>query len=216
MPISPIIKHTFDFLISLLILIFALPFLGIVSILIWITMGRPILFCQIRAGRNGVPFTLYKFRTMRNDVDKQGNLLSDADRLTHVGTFVRKFSLDELPQMINILKGDMSLIGPRPLLPEYLPLYSERHARRHDVRPGLTGLAQVMGRKDLPFSQRFEYDCEYVTHYSLGVDMKIFFLTPWRVLFQHGNNASQSFDDIDDLGFWDHVTRARNNDQETE
>ena len=216
MPISPIIKHTFDFLISLLILIFASPFLGIVSILIWVTMGRPILFCQIRAGRNGVPFTLYKFRTMRNDVDTQGNLLSDADRLTRVGTFIRKCSLDELPQMVNILKGDMSLIGPRPLLMEYLPLYSDRHARRHDVRPGLTGLAQIMGRKSLPFSQRFEYDFKYVTHCSLGLDLKIFVLTPWRVLFQHGNNASQSFDDIDDLGFWDKVTRARNNDQGSE
>ena len=122
---------------------------------------------------------------------------------------MRKLSLDELPQLINVIKGDMSLVGPRPLLPEYLPLYSEYHARRHEVRPGLTGMAQVMGRKNLPFSKRFEFDVDYVDHLSMRLDLKIALLTPWKILVQHGNNASQSFDDIDDVGFWDQVIKAR-------
>ncbi len=152
-------------------------------------MGAPVLFRQMRVGLDAKPFELIKFRTMRDATGQSGQLLSDADRLTRVGRFLRASSLDELPELWSIIRGDMSLVGPRPLLPEYLPFYLQDQARRHEVRPGLTGLAQVNGRNAQSWDERFELDVKYVDTLTLWGDIRILFLTVWRVLARDGVSA---------------------------
>jgi lipopolysaccharide/colanic/teichoic acid biosynthesis glycosyltransferase/glycosyltransferase involved in cell wall biosynthesis len=173
------------------ILLFALPMLAIAAA-VAATMGRPVLFRQRRAGLRGEPFTLLKFRTMRDAFGPDGRPLPDEERLTHFGLFLRRTSLDELPQLWNVLRGDLSLVGPRPLLLDYLPLYSEHQARRHEVRPGLTGLAQIRGRNSLTWEQRFDLDVWYVDHQSLGLDLRILMQTVLKVLRQEGISGQGS------------------------
>ena len=183
-----VFKKVFDFLAALLGLILLSPIFFMVTIgLYFANQGKPFFF-QSRPGKNGVIFKIIKFKTMNDKKDKAGNLLSDGERLTKIGTFVRKTSLDEIPQLLNVLKGDMSLIGPRPLLPEYLPLYNEVQKRRHEVRPGITGWAQVNGRNAISWDQKFEYDVWYVEHISFALDIKIFFLTLKKVFIREGIN----------------------------
>lgn len=174
-----------------LILLFSPLILG-VSLLIYLKMGRPVLFLQKRPGQDGKIFTIYKFRTMTDERDVNGVLLSDEKRLKSIGKFVRATSLDELPQLFNVLKGDMSFIGPRPLLTEYLDLYDERQQRRHDVKPGITGWAQVNGRNAISWEKKFEYDVWYVEHQSFWLDMKIVWMTMLKVLQREGISSSTS------------------------
>ena len=175
-------KRLFDIIFSILAILLLLPVYVVISFLVLIFMGRPILFKQPRPGRNEKVFNLYKFRTMTNKTDDQGNLLSDEQRLTKFGKFLRKTSLDEIPEFFSILVGNMSFVGPRPLLVRYLPYYTDDERHRHDVRPGLTGLAQVNGRNSLSWEKRFEYDIEYVNSVSFILDVKIIFMTIVRVL----------------------------------
>ena len=184
------IKPLLDRLLALILLIILSPIMLIVALLIYIKMGRPILFTQKRPGRDGKIFTIYKFRTMTNEKDKFGNLLPDEKRLKGVGKAIRSLSLDELPQLFNVLKGDMSFIGPRPLLVEYLPLYNEEQARRHEVTPGITGWAQVNGRNAISWEDKFRYDVWYVDNCSFLVDMKIIWLTILKVLKKEGISSS--------------------------
>ena len=157
-----------------------------------IFIGHPIIFKQSRPGLNGKPFTFYKFRTMTNQVDKDGNLLSDEERLTNLGTFLRKTSLDELPSLWNVLKGDMSLVGPRPLLAEYIPRYSKFQARRHEMRPGITGWAQINGRNTISWDEKFGYDIWYINNKSFFLDIKILLITLIKVFRLEGINQSES------------------------
>ncbi|MCG8883437.1 sugar transferase [Tenacibaculum finnmarkense] len=180
------IKRVFDFLIALVALVLLSPIFIIVLLLLSIyNNGKPFFF-QKRPGKNQEIFKVIKFKTMNDKKDSDGNLLADSERLTKVGNFVRKTSLDELPQLLNVLKGDMSLIGPRPLLIEYLPLYSNEQQRRHDVKPGITGLAQVNGRNAISWQKKFEYDVQYVDHISFISDVKIFFKTFLKVFKSEG------------------------------
>ncbi len=179
-------QRIIDALVSGVALIVLSPVLAVVTILVRRNLGSPVLFVQERPGRNGRIFRLYKFRTMRDAVGPDGAVLSDAERLTPFGARLRSTSLDELPEFINVLKGDMSLVGPRPLLPEYLPLYNGRQARRHEVRPGITGLAQVRGRNALSWEERFEYDVEYVENRTLALDARILWDTVATVLRREG------------------------------
>lgn len=175
-------KRLLDVLLSLCILIFLSPVYLVLIVLVWIKLGSPVFFKQERPGLNGEIFTLYKFRTMTDGRDKDGNLLPDKDRLTPFGKFLRASSLDELPEFFNILKGDMSFIGPRPLLVSYLPYYTERESLRHTVRPGLTGLAQVSGRNFIDWDRRLAKDVEYVEGLSFRMDLKVLFLSVKVVL----------------------------------
>lgn len=175
-----------DLLISLLLLVLFSPIFLMVAILVKYRLGSPILFRQQRPGLNGRPFFLYKFRTMNDRKDKKGVLLPDEQRLTSVGLFLRKFSLDELPQLLNVLKGDLSLVGPRPLLMEYLPLYTEEQAKRHLVRPGITGWAQVHGRNAITWEEKFKLDVWYVKHHTVLLDIKILLLTIKKVIRPEG------------------------------
>jgi lipopolysaccharide/colanic/teichoic acid biosynthesis glycosyltransferase len=154
--------------------------------MVWISMGRQILFRQIRPGRSARPFTLLKFRTMSNKTDRTGKVLPDAKRLTRLGSFMRSTSLDELPQLWNVLRGELSLVGPRPLLMDYLPRYSPEQARRHEVMPGITGWAQVNGRNALTWEEKFALDVWYVDHWSIGLDFKILFMTLLKVVRRDG------------------------------
>ena len=176
------IKRLFDFLLALFLMILFLPIYLVVSILIALTMGRPILFKQKRPGLHEKIFGIYKFRTMTNDKDVNGELLPDEQRLLGIGKFIRSASLDELPQIFNALKGEMSFVGPRPLLVEYLNLYDENQKRRHDVKPGITGWAQVNGRNAISWEQKFEYDVWYVDNQSFWLDVKILWMTFLKVL----------------------------------
>ena len=178
----PLSKRIFDLLISSLGLILTSPLLAILAVLVWINHGRPILFSQARPGHNGKIFTLYKFRSMSNELDSNGNPLPDTQRITRLGYFLRATSLDELPELINVLRGEMSLVGPRPLLVEYLPRYSAEQRRRHEVLPGITGWAQVNGRNALTWEEKFALDVWYVDHWSFGLDFKILWLTVGQVL----------------------------------
>ncbi|HAL15595.1 MAG TPA: sugar transferase [Anaerolineaceae bacterium] len=178
----PLSKRIFDLLISSLGLILTSPLLAVLAVLVWINHGRPILFSQPRPGHNGKIFTLYKFRSMSNELDSNGNPLPDTQRITRLGHFLRATSLDELPELINVLRGEMSLVGPRPLLVEYLPRYSAEQRRRHDVLPGITGWAQVNGRNALTWEEKFALDVWYVDHWSFGLDIKILWLTVGQVL----------------------------------
>lgn len=183
-----IIKPLFDFLISLLLLLILSPLFLLITILLFIfNSGNP-FFIQTRPGKNARLFKLIKFKTMNDRRDAAGNLLPDAERLTPIGKFIRKTSLDELPQLINVLKGDMSLVGPRPLLVEYLPLYNKTQARRHEVRPGITGWAQVNGRNTISWEQKFAYDVFYVDHCSFKLDLIIILKTLINVIKSEGIN----------------------------
>lgn len=181
------IKRGVDFLIVLSVLLCIWPLLLILAIgLHFANKGAGAFFMQDRPGKNGKIFKVIKFKTMTDERDVNGNLLPDAERLTKVGKFVRSTSVDELPQLINVLKGDMALIGPRPLLPQYLPLYSKEQARRHEVRPGITGWAQVNGRNAISWTKKFELDVWYVDHCSFMLDVRILFLTVKKVFFREG------------------------------
>lgn len=191
-------KRLFDIVVAFIALLLFSPILLIVAILIARRLGSPVLFRQVRPGLNGRLFTMVKFRSMRDAVDKQGNPLPDDQRLTPFGAWLRASSLDELPELWNVLKGDMSLVGPRPLLVEYLPLYSPEQARRHDVRPGITGWAQVNGRNAISWDDKFRLDCWYVDHRSFTLDLKILWLTVRRVfkrdgITQEGHVSAEKF-----------------------
>lgn len=178
------IKRGIDFILALVGLILASPVLLIVAILVRMKLGSPIFFRQARVGLNGEIFEMIKIRTMKDAYDTNGEPLPDSERLTSFGQFLRKTSLDELPELINVLKGDMSLVGPRPLLVEYLTLYSEEQMRRHNVRPGITGYAQVNGRNNISWAKKFELDIYYVNHFSLYLDIKILWQTVVKVIKQ--------------------------------
>ena len=180
------LKRCFDLCVALVLLCATLPVMAGAAVLIRSRLGSPVLFRQRRPGLHAQPFTLYKFRTMSDRRDGDGALLADAQRLAALGTVLRRFSLDELPQLFNVLKGDMSLVGPRPLLMEYLPLYTPEQARRHAVRPGVTGWAQVNGRNAIDWEERFRLDVWYVDHRSFRLDLKILWLTLLRVLRADG------------------------------
>jgi len=183
-------KRLFDLIAAGLGLLIASPFMLVSALLVRIFLGTPVLFRQQRPGYKGKPFFLYKFRTMTDRRGLDGNLLPDAERLTPLGRFLRAFSLDELPELFNILRGEMSLVGPRPLLMEYLPLYSPEQARRHDVMPGLTGWAQINGRNAITWEEKFKLDVWYVDHWSFWLDLKIIFLTAVKTLTRE--NISQA------------------------
>lgn len=180
------IKPFIDRLGALLLLIVFSPFILVCGLLIFVTMGRPLFFTQRRPGLHGKLFTIYKFRTMNNATDEKGELLSDAQRLNGAGRWIRSLSLDELPQLLNVLKGEMSFIGPRPLLVEYLALYSTEQAMRHDVKPGITGWAQINGRNAISWDEKFRYDVEYVRNISFWFDLKIILLTIKKVFKKEG------------------------------
>ena len=186
------VKRLLDITISLIALIFLLPLMSLIYLLVIINLGSPAFFLQERVGKDNKIFKMIKFRTMKNSTDKNGNLLSDNERVTKFGGFLRSFSLDELAEFINILKGDMSLVGPRALLVQYLGLYNDEQIRRHEVLPGLTGWAQINGRNSITWSEKFKLDVWYVDNWSLWLDIKIFFLTFWKVLKREGINQSES------------------------
>jgi lipopolysaccharide/colanic/teichoic acid biosynthesis glycosyltransferase len=185
-------KRVIDLTVALFGFVLLFPVFVLATILLFFAnQGKPFFF-QKRPGKKGEIFSIIKFKTMNDNNDAQGNLLSDAERMTAVGSFVRKTSIDEIPQLLNVIKGDMSLIGPRPLLIEYLPLYSKEQARRHNVRPGITGWAQVNGRNAISWSQKFAYDVWYVDHVSLGLDLKIALKTIQKVFKSEGISAAGS------------------------
>lgn len=183
-------KRLFDLLLVTAMLPLLLPVMAVVAILVRRRMGAPVLFRQQRPGRDGQPFQMLKFRTMRDAIGSDGRPLADAERLTDLGRFLRASSLDELPELWNVLKGEMSLVGPRPLLMDYLPLYDAGQARRHEVRPGVTGWAQVNGRNALTWNEKFALDVWYVDNRSLWLDLKILFMTAGKVLRRDGISAA--------------------------
>ena len=185
-------KRLFDLFVVVVAAPFWLPVLGVVALLVRLKLGSPVLFRQKRPGRGARIFEMIKFRTMTDARDAAGQLLPDAVRLTPFGKFLRAASLDELPELFNVVRGDMSLVGPRPLLVQYLPRYSPRQARRHEVRPGITGLAQVSGRNALSWEEKFEWDVRYVETWSLGLDLKILLLTVRTVFVREGISAQGS------------------------
>ena len=180
------IKQTFDFTISILALVFLSPVLGLIGLLVRLTLGSPVLFRQTRPGLKGKPFTIYKFRTMTDERDGDGHLLPDGKRLIRLGRFVRKTSMDELPELFNVIKGDMSIVGPRPLLTQYLERYTPEQARRHEVKPGITGWAQVNGRNAIPWEDKFKLDVWYVDNWSMWLDVKIIWMTIKIVVSREG------------------------------
>jgi lipopolysaccharide/colanic/teichoic acid biosynthesis glycosyltransferase len=195
---SKFIKSILDIVIAAIALIILLPVMLFVAIAIYFRMGSPIVFTQPRPGKKGRIFKFYKFRTMTNERDSNGDLLPDEKRLTKLGEFLRQTSLDELPQFWNIIKGDMSLIGPRPLLVRYLKRYTPEQARRHEVKPGITGWSQIQGRNGISWEEKFKLDVWYIDNWSLWLDLKILFLTVFKVLQQEGINeegnvSSQEF-----------------------
>lgn len=200
-------KRFFDFWISLIALICLSPILLVVTIwLHFANKGAGAFFFQKRPGKGGEIFKVVKFKTMTDERDLEGNLLPDDKRLTRVGHIVRSTSIDELPQLFNVLKGDMALIGPRPLLVDFLPLYSKEQARRHEVRPGITGWAQVNGRNTMKYSKKFEYDVWYVDHLSLWLDIKIIWLTIMNVL-RRKDIGEDMYDETDDLGWNQYINK---------
>lgn len=184
-----VFKRTFDFFVSLTAIILLSPIIALVTWKIRKNLGSPVLFKQIRPGLNGEPFEMIKFRTMKDAVDSSGNALPDAERMTPFGNKLRSSSLDELPELWNVLKGEMSLVGPRPLLMQYLPLYSDEQRRRHEVRPGVTGWAQINGRNSLSWVEKFKLDVWYVDNRSFWLDVKILFLTVKKVFVKEGISA---------------------------
>lgn len=186
-----VIKRLLDFLLSLLAIIILSPIILIIALMVRLKLGSPIIFSQERPGRDEKIFTMYKFRTMTNACDAEGQLLPAKDRVTRFGDLLRSTSMDELPELVNVLKGDMSVIGPRPLLVQYLDRYNDFQRRRHQVRPGVTGLAQVNGRNTISWEDKFSYDVAYVDHVTFLGDVKIFFLTIKKVLIREGINDSE-------------------------
>lgn len=184
------VKRSLDILASGMGLLLLSPVFGVLALMIRYQMGKVVYFRQTRPGLHGAPFQMVKFRTMRHALDPDGNLLPDADRLTRLGSILRSSSLDELPELWNVLKGDMSLVGPRPLLMEYLPLYSPEQAHRHDVRPGITGWAQINGRNAISWDEKFALDVWYVDNRGLWLDLKIIWLTIRKVLKREGISAA--------------------------
>jgi sugar transferase EpsL len=182
------VKRAFDILVSALLLLGTLPLCAVVALLVCFRMGRPVFFLQLRPGYKGKPFTLYKFRTMAETTGESGTLLPDSERLDNVGRLLRRTSLDELPELLNVLRGDMSLVGPRPLLLSYLDKYTPEQARRHEVRPGITGWAQIHGRNAVSWADRFRMDVWYVDHRTMRLDLKILWRTVWLVLSGRGVN----------------------------
>lgn len=183
------LKRVFDVVVSAIALVALAPVMGLIALAVWRTMGRPVLFRQVRPGLHGKPFVMYKFRTMRDLRDAEGKLLPDEMRLTPFGGWLRATSLDELPELLNVLLGEMSLVGPRPLLMEYLERYTPEQARRHEVKPGITGWAQIHGRNNLSWDERFKLDVWYVDNWSLWLDVKILWRTLWMVLRREGISA---------------------------
>jgi sugar transferase EpsL len=181
---SRIVKRCIDILVAALSLLFFAPLLACFALAVWIRMGSPVFFRQVRPGYKAKPFTLLKFRTMNSARDEQGSLLPDEERLTKLGALLRRYSVDELPQLWNVLKGEMSLVGPRPLLMQYLDRYTPEQARRHQVKPGLTGWAQVNGRNSLRWEERFQLDVWYVDHWSLWLDVKIMMKTVRKIFLR--------------------------------
>lgn len=179
-------KRAFDLIVSVTVLLLTLPLTGIIAIIVMLKMGRPVLFKQRRPGLYGQPFILYKFRTMTDEKDEHGQLLSDTERLTSFGIFMRSLSLDELPQLLNVIKGDLSLVGPRPLLMDYLVLYNEKQKKRHTVKPGITGWAQVNGRNTITWEEKFEMDVWYAENRTFLTDMRIIFMTVKKVIEREG------------------------------
>jgi lipopolysaccharide/colanic/teichoic acid biosynthesis glycosyltransferase len=180
------VKRLFDIALASVLLVVAAPVMALVALLVRVNLGRPVLFRQVRPGLHGRGFEFVKFRTMRDLRDERGDYLPNEARTTPFGLWLRSTSLDELPELWSVLKGDMSLVGPRPLLMEYLPLYTAEQRRRHDVRPGLTGWAQVNGRNAVPWEERFRMDVWYVDHRSLRLDLRILFMTVWRIVSRQG------------------------------
>lgn len=183
-------KRTLDLAMAAVLLLFLSPLLLLTALGVWIFLGSPVFFTQVRPGLNGQPFRLYKFRSMRDLSDANGCAISDQHRLTSFGRLLRRLSFDELPQLLNVLLGDMSLVGPRPLLMEYLPIYSPEQARRHEVRPGITGWAQVNGRNAISWEDKFALDVWYVDHRSMWLDIKILWLTVHKVMVRAGISAA--------------------------
>ncbi len=183
-------KRFLDILISILVLIIAFPILFIVYIILWKQNKSKVFFYQERPGKNQLPFNIIKFKTMTDEKDENGKLLPDNKRITKAGSFIRKLSIDELPQLINVLIGNMSLIGPRPLLFKYIPLYSHEQLRRHEVRPGITGWAQINGRNTISWTKKFELDIYYIDHLSLWLDLKILWMTLIKVIKSDGVNQT--------------------------
>ena len=179
-------KRILDIVLSIILIIFSMPIILLLSITIWLVMGTPIFFRQERPGLNGNIFELIKFRSMSNKLNSSGNLLIDSERLNWFGKLLRSSSLDELPELWNVLKGDMSLVGPRPLLKEYVPLYSKEEIRRHEVRPGITGWAQINGRNEISWEEKFKKDIWYVDNKSIWLDIKILFLTIKQIILRKG------------------------------
>jgi sugar transferase EpsL len=182
------IKRFFDLMIAIFSLIILSPILVLIGFFVRMRIGSPVLFCQERPGLYGKPFIIYKFRTMTDEGDEEGNPLPDRERLTRLGQFLRKTSMDELPELFNVIKGDMSIVGPRPLLMQYLERYSPEQMRRHDVKPGITGWAQVNGRNAITWEDKFRLDVWYVDNQSLWLDLKIIGLTAWKILKREGIN----------------------------
>lgn len=193
-------KRIFDLCLTIPAFVVLSPVMGVTAVLVAVKLGRPVLFTQKRPGYQEKIFRMYKFRSMTDERDKDGNLLPDEARLTPFGEKLRSTSLDELPELLNILKGDMSLVGPRPLLVQYLPLYNKRQHRRHDVRPGITGLAQINGRNSISWEEKFEYDVQYVENLSFKGDIKILFDTVFKVLKKEGINSENSVTMEDFMG----------------
>ena len=181
-------KRLLDLVLTVPALIILSPLLIVLGFLVRLKLGSPVLFRQMRPGLNEIPFVMLKFRTMSDARDEHGELLPDAQRLTRFGVFLRKSSIDELPEIINVLKGDMSLVGPRPLLMQYLDRYTPEQARRHEVKPGITGWAQIHGRNALTWEEKFKLDVWYVDHWSLWLDIKILIVTVWKILRREGIN----------------------------
>ena len=193
-------KRVIDLTVAVIALALLGPLMLVIALLVRLMTGVPVLFRQERPGLRGKPFVMYKFRTMNSERDASGNLLPDDQRLTRLGKLLRKTSLDELPELFNVLEGDMSLVGPRPLLMEYLPLYTPWQSRRHDVKPGITGWAQLNGRNGIPISKRLELDVWYVDHWSLWLDIKILIITIPRVILARGVKLSENDEEVVDIG----------------
>lgn len=186
------VKRMIDVVLSVIALVVLSPLFGMLAIMVKVKLGSPVIFCQPRPGKDGKVFNLYKYRTMNDKRDDRGELLPDEERMTTFGKKLRSSSLDELPELLNIIKGDMSIVGPRPLLVQYLPLYNEKQRHRHDVRPGITGLAQVNGRNSLSWTEKFDLDVEYVNSISFMTDVKIVLKTVKTVLSKEGISSAES------------------------
>lgn len=190
------LKRILDILICCVVIVIAAPIVLIVVVLIYLALGKPILFRQIRIGFHGREFCIYKFKTMTDKRNRDGKLLPDEDRLTRLGLFLRSFSIDELPQIINVLKGDMSIVGPRPFISEYLPYYTEHQMQRHLVKPGITGWAQINGRNSISWEKKIELDLWYVENMSLSLDIKILLVTLYKVIGVRGVLATGNKDNV--------------------